>query len=739
MNDRTAYTGIDYFRLGAALLVVMIHTSPLASISEGADFFLTRIAARVAVPFFLMASGFFLISRYACDMRKLKTFLKKTAILYGISILVCLPLNLYNGYFSGAHVLPELIRDLVFDGTLYHLWYLPASMLGAGIAWFAVRRLGFRKALLFTLLLYGAGLLGDSYYGIAAGIPLLKGIYGQLFEIMDYTRNGLFFAPVFFVMGGMAAEEAARGEGCPFGIAGAGFLLSFLLMSCEGMLLHRAGLQRHDSMYLFLLPCMYFLFRLLTAWRGSRRERLRTWALVIYVIHPLLIVGIRLGAKLTGLEKLLIENSLVHFLAVALLSVAFAAGAAGLSAAFTAGITGLSAAFAAGAAGLSAGREHERGTAWIPGKDRAWIELDLDNLRHNVETLKSAMQPGCELMAVLKAEAYGHGMFETAVALSRMGIRAFAVATIEEGIRLRRYGISGEILILGYTDPGRAGELARYGLTQTLIGYHYAWLLNRQGRTVKAHIKVDTGMHRMGFDKGAAEKIARVCSMKHLKVCGIYTHLCAADSLEQEDVRFTEGQIGSFYDLLGKLEEKGIRFPRVHIQSSYGLLNYPELSCDYVRAGIALYGVLSAPGDRTRLNPDLRPVLSLRSRVVLIRNIRKGESVGYGRAFTAPRDSRIAVLPVGYGDGLPRNLSCGRIRAVIRGHSVPVIGRICMDQLTVDITDAKGIRVGDTATLIGRDGSLEVRAEDLADSGESITNELLSRMGGRLIRTVKCV
>ncbi|MCI9604379.1 MAG: serine racemase VanT catalytic subunit [Ruminococcus sp.] len=713
MNDRTAYTGIDYFRLGAALLVIAIHTSPLASISEGEDFFLTRIAARVAVPFFMMASGFFLISQYAFDNRKLKTFLKKTAVIYGISILVCLPLNLYNGYFSGAHLLPKLLQDLIFDGTLYHLWYLPASMLGAGIAWLAVRKLGLKKALLPALLLYGIGLFGDSYYGLAAGISPLNGLYGQLFEVMDYTRNGLFFAPVFFVMGGMAAEECALGKGCPLQAAGAGFFLSFLLMCWEGTLLHGAGIPRHDSMYLFLLPCMYFLFRLLIAWRGSRREGLRICALVLYIIHPVLIVGVRLGAKLSGLEKLLIENSLVHFLAVVLLS----------------------AAVAVGAAALSKRRKRNRGISRVPGKERAWIELDLANLRHNAETLKKAMQPGCELMAVLKAQAYGHGMYETAVTLARMGVRAFAVATIEEGIRLRRYGISGEILILGYTHPERAGELAGYDLTQTLIGYQYARLLNRQRRPVKVHIKVDTGMHRLGFDKEDAEKIVRVCSMRNLNIQGIYTHLCAADSLKQEDVGFTEGQIGSFYELLGMLEEKGISIPKVHIQSSYGLLNYPELSCDYVRAGIALYGVYSSPGAQTRLDLDLRPVLSLKSRVVLIRHIEKGESVGYGRAFTAHRESRIAVLPAGYGDGLPRNLSAGRLKAVIRGQSAPVVGRICMDQLMVDITGIEGVCVGDTATLIGRDNKLQVRAEDLAERGESITNELLSRMGERLVRT----
>ena len=614
MNDRTAYTGIDEFRLAAALLVITIHTSPLASCSETGDFFLTRVIARVAVPFFLMASGFFLISQYARDAGRLWAFLKKTAVLYGISIAVYLPLNLYNGYFSGKHFLPELIKDLVFDGTMYHLWYLPASMLGAGIAWYAVRRLGFKKALIVTLGLYAAGLLGDSYYGIAEKLPILSVFYQNLFEITDYTRNGIFFAPVFLVMGGMAAEEAARGESLSLQICGAGLGVSFLLMSCEGLLLRELGIQRHDSMYLFLLPCMYFLFRLLLFRRGSRKERIRTWALLIYIIHPMMIVGVRLLAKLTGLESLLIQNSLVHFLAVSALSV------------------------------------------------------------------------GCGILA---AECCG----------------------------------------------ALYGKKKRGGRCSAMRGK--ARLLNQQHKAVKVHVKVDTGMHRLGFGKGEADRIAHVFSMKYLKVCGIYTHLCAADSLEAEDVRFTKQQIGSFYGLLEKLKERGIAIPKVHIQSSYGFLNYPELPCDYVRAGIALYGVLSAPGDRTRLELDLRPVLSLKSKVVLIRKIRRGESVGYGRAFTAERDSRIAVLPLGYGDGLPRNLSCGRTQAVIRGQRVPVIGRICMDQLMVDITDAHGIFVGDTATFIGWDGSMEATAPDLADQGGTITNELLSRLGGRLTRTAR--
>lgn len=379
-------------------------------------------------------------------------------------------------------------------------------------------------------------------------------------------------------------------------------------------------------------------------------------------------------------------------------------------------------------------RKKERKAPYVPGRDRSWIEIDRDNLRHNAQVLKDAMPPGSELMAVMKAEAYGHGMHEVAVCLQQAGVRAFAVATIEEGIRLRRFGISGEILILGYTAPERARELRRYDLIQTLIDYPYSRRLNRQGCDVKVHIKIDTGMHRLGFGTGDLEKLLCTFKMRHLRVCGIYTHLCAADSQDVGDIRFTHGQIQSFYGLLGQLEQKEVKLPKIHLQSSYGLLNYPDLPCDYVRAGIALYGVLSAPGDSTRLKLDLRPVLSLKSRVVLLRSIKQGESVGYGRAFTARRDSTIAVLPAGYADGVPRALSCGRYRVILNGQTAPVIGRVCMDQMIVDVTDVDGVSVGDVATLIGQEGEREVKAPEAAGCAGSISNELLSRMGGRLPR-----
>lgn len=364
--------------------------------------------------------------------------------------------------------------------------------------------------------------------------------------------------------------------------------------------------------------------------------------------------------------------------------------------------------------------------------ERAWIEVNVGNLRHNVETLKKVMQPGCELMAVVKAQAYGHGAVLTASYLNKMGVMAFAVATINEGITLRKSGIRGEILILGYTDVGRASELKKYDLIQALISFEYAEALNIQGFTIRTHIKIDTGMHRLGIPSGELSAVRKVFFMENLKVCGMFTHLCCSDSRHPDDVAFTRGQIDSFYSLTDALSDSGIILPKLHIQSSYGLLNYPGLVCDYVRAGIALYGVLSTLDDDTVLKLDLCPVLSLKSRVVLIREVAAGESIGYGRSFKAGRDTRIAILPIGYGDGFPRNLYGGKGSVLINQYVVPVVGRICMDQLAVDITDAEGVSLGDIATLVGAEGHDELSAPAVADSSGSISNELLCRMGVRL-------
>lgn len=313
---KKGYTGIDYFRVIAAVLVIAIHTSPLLSYNEAADFVLTRIIARVAVPFFFMTTGFFLFHGGKVSCQKIKRFTKKTAILYGISILLYLPINIYNGYFAGESLAGRIVRDFLFDGTMYHLWYLPASILGVWISAVLLRKVGMQKTLIAAGVLYVIGVFGDSYYGIAEQIPFIKGMYDVLFRIFSYTRNGLFFAPIFLVMGTWIScmrRQNAKRYLIPF-------LISVEVLVIEGMCLRIYKLQRHDSMYLFLIPCMFFLFQMLTYFRGKRKEALGEIALYVYILHPLVIVGLRLVAKIVKAEQFLIKNSLVQFVSVTVLS-----------------------------------------------------------------------------------------------------------------------------------------------------------------------------------------------------------------------------------------------------------------------------------------------------------------------------------------------------------------------------------------------------------------------------------
>ncbi len=412
MQWKETYPGIDCFRLWAALLVVAIHTSPLAMFGSTGDFILTRVAARLAVPFFFMTSGFFLISHYAENANRLVRFVKHTCLIYGLAIVLYLPVNVYNGYFQMEELAPNLVKDLVFDGTVYHLWYLPASVIGAMIAWYLVRRFDYPKAVLITAGLYVVGVFGDSYYGLAEGVWGGESFYRFLFQLSDHTRNGVFFAPVFFVLGGFIADSRREME---LFTSARGFGISFALMLGEAMCLRRFGLQRHDSMYLFLLPCAYFLFQMLLHVRGKRRERLRTLSLLVYLLHPMVIVFVRLFAKGLHLQGLLVENSIVHYVAVCLLSVGGSMAVAVVWERYGPhrrdGENGRYRVHEGHRAyeryGLQQGGRRQR-RASARG-DRTYVEIDLRNLEHNVRELRLVMPSGCRLMAVVKAEAYGHG------------------------------------------------------------------------------------------------------------------------------------------------------------------------------------------------------------------------------------------------------------------------------------------------------------------------------------------
>lgn len=330
-------------------------------------------------------------------------------------------------------------------------------------------------------------------------------------------------------------------------------------------------------------------------------------------------------------------------------------------------------------------------------------------------------------MAVVKADAYGHGAVKVAQTLEQEGCRHFAVATLEEGIALRAAGVKGEILILGYTMPRDAFLLKRYDLLQTVVDEAHGKALAAAGYFLRVHLAVDTGMHRLGISCQDEEGIERIFRMSGLKAEGLYSHLSVADSLREEDKSFTQKQIADFLELKRKLAAKGF-FPECHIQSSYGLFCYPMEGMAYARVGIALYGCTSN-SPKEDLGVRLKPVLSLKCRIACIRTVEEGSFVSYGRTWQAAKESRLAVIAMGYADGLPRNLEEGY--ALVNGKRAPIVGRICMDQTILDITGLEA-KEGDTATLIGRDGEEEIQAVALAQRAGSITNELLSRLGKRL-------
>jgi serine/alanine racemase len=706
MSLKQNYGGLDLFRLIAAVLVVAIHTSPLTSYGANADFFAARILSRVAVPFFFMVTGQFVVSgllNVADDGSKWKKYLIKMSLYYGIAILIYLPVGIYAGHYQNLTAY-GFLRLLVFDGTFYHLWYFPACMIGVTLLCLMSRWMRMRAMMIATGILYLFGLLGDSYFGLIQNVPVISTVYRYGFHVFSYTRNGLFFAPLFLLLGVLLGNRAItqNRKVLVIGLGG-----SFLMMTGEAFTLHFLGWQRHDSMYLALIPTMVFLYQLLKLWQGNSCARLRTISTWIYILHPAVIVLIHAASKFFGVSGLLVQQSLIHYLAVASASVL--------------------AAFA-----LSLLMDRMRKSSFRCG--RAWIELDRDALAQNVQLFRSMLPETCKLMPAVKAQAYGHGAALIAKELNRLGVDAFCVACVQEAAELRRHGIRGEILILGYTHPEEFPLLRRYHLIQTVIDYSYAEELNRYGKKVHVHIGVDTGMHRLGERSENIDRICTVYEMKNLIVDGMFSHLAASDRLTPRDIAFTEAQIMAWNRVIRELQQRGYTCPKLHLLGSYGMMNYPELAGDYIRVGIALYGVLSEKEDSDAWRHVLQPVLSLKARVTTIRELRTNESAGYGAAFTAEHDMRIATIAIGYADGLPRSLSAGTGSVLIHGCKAPIIGRICMDQTIVDVSGIPNVQAGDIAVLIGISGNQEISAADLAEQTHSITNEVLSRLGGRLER-----
>lgn len=722
MNETKHCGGLDLFRTAAAVLVIANHTDPLLSVNSNANFFLTRVLARVAVPFFLMVTGQFVIApclfQGEQDFRRIFRCILKNTLLYATATLLYIPLNLYAGHFQGL-TFTGFLRMLVFDGTFYHLWYFPACITGILLVCLLSRVLSFKGTMTAALFLYLAGLLGDSYYGLIENAPVLPDLYDFGFSLFSYTRNGLFLAPLFLMLGAAAGIRQSAGQPRKSFI---GFLICFAVMTAEAFSLRHFGIPRHDSMYITLIPVMFFLYKSLLAADIRPVRKLRTVSMLIYVLHPAVIVLVRGAAKLLH-APLLTDNSLIYFLSVSILTILLSVG-----------LTMLCSRIKEQKTGQPPARLSQNPAAHNTG--RAWIELDRTALENNVRVLRAMLPDGCALMPAVKANAYGHGAVLIAKTLNRLHIKSFCVACASEGAELRRHGVKGEILVLGYTPPEQFPLLPRYRLSQTVVDFAYAVLLNDYGKRIHVHVGIDTGMHRLGERSEHTEQLCAIFEMKNLIIDGTFTHLCADDSTGAQERAFTELQAQSFFHAADELKRLGYACQKLHLLSSYGVINYPELGGDYARVGIALYGVLSTEEDTKTLGGALTPVLSLKARVSSVRDLYAGECAGYGMAFTATHDMKIAALAIGYADGLPRSLSDGGGYVLINGCKAPIIGRICMDQTIVDVTEVPDVKAGDTAVVIGRSGDREISVCDIAQRTGTITNEILSRLGTRLERIV---
>lgn len=368
--------------------------------------------------------------------------------------------------------------------------------------------------------------------------------------------------------------------------------------------------------------------------------------------------------------------------------------------------------------------------------NRAWAEINLDNIAHNIREIRRITNKNAEIMGVVKADAYGHGVMEVTRTLLENGVTRLAVSMLDEAIQLRRNGISVPILILGYTDPVRASEIIENDVTQSVYSQELALALSdeavKQQKKVKIHIKIDTGMSRIGFLPGysAVKNVAQISKLPNIIIEGLFTHFASAD---EKDKEYTLMQFERFMSICSELQRIGIHIPIKHCANSAGIIQYPQMHLDTVRPGIIQYGMYpSEEVDKSIIN--LKPAMTLKANVILVKEVEKNTSISYGRIFTTQKTSKIATIPIGYADGYTRMLS-NKGKVLIHGQYAPVVGRICMDQCMVDVSDLDcEVEVGDEVVLIGSQGDNVITAEDVAQSIGMINYELVCIVGKRIPR-----
>ena len=366
---------------------------------------------------------------------------------------------------------------------------------------------------------------------------------------------------------------------------------------------------------------------------------------------------------------------------------------------------------------------------------RIYAKIDIDAILHNLGECKRCIPEGTKVLAVIKADGYGHGAVELAHQLEDK-VDYFGVAIIEEAVELRRSGIKKPILILGYTSPSQDDLLINYGITQNIYTYEMAKRLSDRavalGKTVRFHIGLDTGMSRVGFQDNdeSVELIKKIIELPNLVLEGIFSHYARADELDKTTAHLQSERFDAFID---KLEKAGINIPIKHLSNSAAVGEFEE-HYDMVRFGISLYGLYpSEEVDKSRI--ELVPAMELRTKIVNLKTVPAGCGVSYGHTFVTQRETRVATIPVGYADGYPRLLSCGKGVVEIHGKACPVLGRVCMDQMMVDVTDVPEVREDDEAILWG--GTVSDTAETIARKTDTIPYEVLCGVSRRVPRVYR--
>jgi alanine racemase len=365
----------------------------------------------------------------------------------------------------------------------------------------------------------------------------------------------------------------------------------------------------------------------------------------------------------------------------------------------------------------------------------AYAEINLDNLIHNMREIKRLSIAETKVMAVIKADGYGHGATKIAHVLLDNDADALAVAVLDEAIELRQAGIKAPIFILGYTQPERSEEVVKYDLEQSIFSFESAEALSKaakaQNKTVSVHVKIDTGMGRVGLqpDNESVEIIKEISNLANLKIKGIFTHFATADEINKN---YTQMQFDKFNWICTKLEEQGIKIEVKHCGNSATIIDLPTMHLNMVRAGIMMYGL--APSNEVMLNKlELKQVMSLKVRITHIKEIEAGQSVSYGRRFTADKKTMIASLPIGYADGYTRLLT-GKAEALVKGQRVPVVGSICMDQCMIDVTGIEDVKVGDEVVLFGHQGEEYISIDEVAKKLGTINYEIVCMISRRIPR-----